>query len=64
MQNVAGLCQWWRVSGDKKVSIYKYDAAKHVRMERVDGYRNRQTDGYSQGQELLLEAIWKKLDKV
>ena len=40
-----------------KVSIYEYDAEKHLRMEREeareDGYRNGQADGYRQGQKDL-----------
>ena len=37
-----------------KVSIYEYDAEKHLRMEReearADGYRDGQADGYREGQ--------------
>ena len=39
------------------MSIYEYDAEKHLRMEREeareDGYRNGQADGYRQGQKDL-----------
>ena len=39
------------------MSIYEYDAEKHLRMEReearADGYRDGQADGYRQGQKDL-----------
>ena len=44
-----------------KVSIYEYDAEKHLRMEReearADGYRDGQADGYRQGQKDLQKKI-------
>ena len=33
-----------------KVSIYEYDAEKHLRMEREEAYKDGQADGYQQGQ--------------
>ena len=49
-----------------KVSIYEYDAEKHLRMEReearADGYRDGQADGYRDGQAFLLRIIRKKRD--
>ncbi len=57
-----------------KVSIYEYDAEKHLRMEReearadgyrdgqADGYREGQTDGYRNGQAFLIRIIRKKRD--
>ena len=57
-----------------KVSIYEYDAEKHLRMEReearedgyrngqADGYREGQADGYRNGQAFLIRIIRKKRD--
>ena len=49
-----------------KVSIYEYDAERHLRMEREeareDGYRDGQADGYRDGQAFLLRIIRKKQD--
>ncbi|HIV12387.1 MAG TPA: hypothetical protein IAA63_04500 [Candidatus Pullilachnospira stercoravium] len=48
------------------MSIYEYDAEKHLRMERAeareDGYRDGQADGYRDGQAFLLRIIRKKRD--
>ena len=33
-----------------KVSIYEYDAERHLRMEREEAYKDGQTDGYRDGQ--------------
>ena len=48
------------------MSIYEYDAEKHLRMEREeareDGYRDGQADGYRDGQAFLLRIIRKKQD--
>ena len=32
------------------MSIYEYDAEKHLRMEREEAYKDGQADGYQQGQ--------------
>lgn len=42
-----------------KVSIYEYDAQKHIRMEREEA----KEEGYREGQAMLLQIIRKKLEK-
>ena len=42
-----------------KVSIYEYDARKHIEMEKEDSYK----DGYQAGEAVLLQIVQKKLSK-
>lgn len=41
------------------MSIYEYDAQKHIRMEREEA----KEEGYREGQAMLLQIIRKKLEK-
>ena len=48
----------WNRSEAMKVSIYEYDAEKHLRMEREEAYK----DGQADGQAFLFRIIRKKRD--
>ena len=41
------------------MSIYEYDAQKHIRIEREE----EKEEGYREGQAMLLQIIRKKLEK-
>ena len=54
------------------MSIYEYDAEKHIRMERADARADGIAEGLAQGriegaklerEKLLIEKVKKKLDK-